>query len=67
MPLSVISFAPAIGNVEAVAITDYPLVNEHGLGAALNALDWTQGSDTLYRMTLSAMKASAALEKAAQA
>ncbi|OCA57139.1 helicase [Xylella fastidiosa subsp. pauca 11399] len=56
VPVSVISFAPAIHNVDAVAIAPYPLVNEHGLGAALNALDWTQGSDTLYRMTLSAIQ-----------
>ncbi len=58
-----ISFAPAIGNVEAVAITDYPLVNEDGLGAALNALDWTQGSDTLYRMTLSAIESLSSIRK----
>ncbi|AIC10900.1 DEAD/DEAH box helicase [Xylella fastidiosa] len=61
--MSVISFAPAIGNVEAVAITDYPLVNEDGLGAALNALDWTQGSDTLYRMTLSAIESLSSIRK----
>lgn len=65
VPLSVISFAPAIGNVEAVAIAPYPLVNEHGLGAALNALDWTQGSDTLYRMTLSAIESLSSIRKAA--
>lgn len=63
VPLSVISFAPAIGNVEAVAIAPYPLVNEHGLGAALNALDWTQGSDTLYRMTLSAIESLSSIRK----
>ncbi|MCP8324417.1 DEAD/DEAH box helicase [Xylella fastidiosa] len=61
--MSVISFAPAIGNVEAVAIAPYPLVNEHGLGAALNALDWTQGSDTLYRMTLSAIQNLSSIRK----
>ncbi|WP_058569847.1 DEAD/DEAH box helicase [Xylella fastidiosa] len=63
VPVSVISFAPAIHNVDGVSIAPYPLVNEHGLGAALNALDWTQGSDTLYRMTLSAIESLSSIRK----
>ena len=43
VPLSVISFAPGINNVETLAVEGYPLVNEHGLVAALNELAWADG------------------------
>ena len=63
VPLSVLSFAPGVANVEAMAIEGYPLVNEQGLAAALNELDWADGSDELYRMTLSAIESLSSIRK----
>ncbi len=63
VPLSVISFAPGINNVETAAVENYPLVNEHGLAAALNELNWTDGNDDLYRMTLSAIESLSSIRK----
>lgn len=63
VPLWVISFAPRIDNIEAVAVEDYPLVNEHGLSDALDALDWPESSDDLYRMTLSAIESLSSIRK----
>jgi superfamily I DNA and RNA helicase len=63
VPLSVISFAPAVANIEAVKVQGYPLVNEHSLAAALNDLNWGDGSDELYRMTLSAIESLSSIRK----
>ena len=63
VPLSVISFAPGINNIEAVAVENYPLVNEHGLAAALNELNWVNGNNDLYRMTLSAIESLSSIRK----
>lgn len=63
VPLSVISFAPGINNVETLAVDGYPLVNEHGLVAALNELAWADGNDELYRMTLSAIESLSSIRK----
>ncbi|MGP9808639.1 DEAD/DEAH box helicase [Halomonas sp. AOP12-C2-37] len=63
VPLSVISFAPAITNVEDLSVEGYPLVNEHGLAAVLDELDWTDSSDELYRMTLSAIESLSSIRK----
>ena len=63
VPLSVISFAPAVANVEASATAGYPLINEHGLAAFLNELEWGDGSDDLYRMTLSAIESLSSIRK----
>ena len=63
VPLSVISFAPGITNVEAAAVEGYPLVNEHGLAAALKELNWLESNDDLYRMTLSAIESLSSIRK----
>ncbi|KIE41874.1 DEAD/DEAH box helicase [Geobacter anodireducens] len=63
VPLSVISFAPGIANVEAAAVEGYPLVNEHGLAAALNEMNWLESNDDLYRMTLSAIESLSSIRK----
>lgn len=63
VPLSVISFAPGIANVEAAAVEGYPLVNEHGLAAALNELNWLESNDDIYRMTLSAIESLSSIRK----
>ncbi|MCQ9157034.1 DEAD/DEAH box helicase [Acidomonas methanolica] len=63
VPLSVMSFAPGIANVEAVAVDGYPIVNEQGLATALNEISWADGSDELYRMTLSAIESLSSIRK----
>lgn len=63
VPLWVISFAPGIDNIESVAVPDYPLVNEHGLANVLNALDWPESSEDLYRLTLSAIESLSSIRK----
>lgn len=63
VPLSVISFAPGVANVESLAKEGYPLVNEHGLTAALDELNWSEGNDDLYRMTLSAIESLSSIRK----
>jgi len=63
VPLSVISFAPAVTNIEDVSVEGYPLVNEHGLAAALEELSWADSSDELYRMTLSAIESLSSIRK----
>lgn len=63
VPLSVISFASGIANVEAEAKDGYPLVDEQGLAAALNELNWADGGDEIYRMTLSAIESLSSIRK----
>lgn len=63
VPLSVISFAPGIANVETVAVEGYPLINEHGLAAVLDGLNWPESTDDLYRMTLSAIESLSSIRK----
>lgn len=64
MPLSVISFAPGVANIEAVSVAGYPLANnEYSLAAALNDLNWAEGSDDLYRQTLSAIESLSSIRK----
>ncbi len=63
VPLSVMSFAPGIENVESVAVDGYPIVNEQGLATALNDIHWANGTDELYRMTLSAIESLSSIRK----
>lgn len=63
VPLSVISFAPGVKSVENIALENYPLVNEDGLAAALNELNWIDGNEDLYRMTLSAIESLSSIRK----
>ncbi|MCW5729366.1 MAG: DEAD/DEAH box helicase [Alphaproteobacteria bacterium] len=61
--LSAISFAPGLANVEVAAEEGHPLVNEQGLAAALNKIVWNDGTDDLYRMTLSAIESLSSIRK----
>lgn len=63
VPLYVMSFAPRIANIEAVAVDGYPIVNESGLAAALNEINWADGNDELYRQTLSAIESLSSIRK----
>jgi superfamily I DNA and RNA helicase len=61
--ISVITFAPAIPNLQAIAIDDYRIANEISLAQELNTINWPSGSDELYRMTLSAIESLTSIRK----
>lgn len=62
-PLNVITFAPALSDVEKLARDGYLLANERNLGEILLGLSWQDGSDNLYRMTLSAIESLLSIRK----
>jgi superfamily I DNA and RNA helicase len=62
-PLSVITFAPAIETVESLTKDFYPLANEKNLAKILEDFSWPDGSDDLYRMTLSAIESLSSIRK----
>ena len=55
-PLSVISFAPAVREVERFAEDEYPLANEENIEQVLSNIVWRDCSENLYRATLSAIE-----------
>lgn len=63
VPLSVITFAPAVPNIETLAVDGYPLVNEEGLADALNEINWENGDVNLYQITLSAIESLSSIRK----
>lgn len=62
-PLNVITFAPALRDVEKLARAKHLLANERNLGEILSGLSWQDGSDDLYRMTLSAIESLSSIRK----
>lgn len=62
-PLSIISFAPGVSKIEAVAKDGYPIVNEQDISATLKEINWSHGNDELYRMTLSAIESLSSIRK----
>ncbi|HOV77852.1 MAG TPA: ATP-binding domain-containing protein, partial [Sedimentisphaerales bacterium] len=62
-PLNVITFASALRDVEKLARDGYLLANERNLGEILSGLSWQDGSDDLYRMTLSAIESLSSIRK----
>ncbi len=63
VPLSVITFAPGLMNVERVAKEGYRLANEDGLARILEKINWDDSDDALYRMTLSAIESLSTIRK----
>lgn len=63
VPLSVITFAPAVSNVANIAEDGYPLVNEEGLAKVLTDIKWQSNEDGLYRMALSAIESLSSIRK----
>lgn len=63
VPLSVITFAPGVPNLDARAIDGYPLVNDDSLTVALEELNWVDGNDDLYHRTLSALESLSSIRK----
>lgn len=62
-PLNVITFAPAIFDLDRLAKEGYPLSNEKSLEKTLSAFSWPDSSDDLYRMTLSAIESLSSIRK----
>lgn len=62
-PLSIISFAPGVSKIKAVAKDGYPIVNEQDISATLKEINWSHGNDELYRMTLSAIESLSSIRK----
>lgn len=63
VPLSVVTFAPAVPNVAAIAAEGYPLANEAGLADVLADIGWDAGDENLYRMILSAIESLSSIRK----
>jgi len=63
VPLTVISFAPRINNIEDFEESDYPLVNRSGLAIALDKIKWNETTSELYRITLSAIEGLRSIRK----
>jgi hypothetical protein len=61
--LRVITFAPAIDDVEGFAQGDYPLANSANLANILAKVSWDETTDSLYRMTLSALESLSSIRK----
>jgi len=63
VPLSVLSFAPGVSNIDTMAADGYPLANEQNLAVILSNIKWDAGNDELYRMTLSAIESLSSIRK----
>lgn len=62
--LQVVTFAPALDNIERFAVEGYPLANETSLLEVLDGISWEGGaSDDLYRSTLSAVESLSSIRK----
>ncbi|KVL22008.1 MULTISPECIES: DEAD/DEAH box helicase [Burkholderia] len=62
--LQVVTFAPAVDDVERFSIESYPIVNEKNLADVLSEFQWgEQASDDLYRLTLSAVESLSSIRK----
>ncbi|MCL6562425.1 MAG: ATP-binding domain-containing protein [Firmicutes bacterium] len=62
-PLNVITFAPAISNIQKLAVPNHLLANEKNLGEILSRLSWIIDSDDFFRMTLSAVESLSSIRK----
>jgi superfamily I DNA and RNA helicase len=61
--LHVVTFAPAIADVTGIAQDGYPLANEGNLPHILAHISWRDGTDDLYRRTLSAVESLSSIRK----
>jgi len=62
-PLNVVTFAPALSDIEKLDIDGYLLANERNLEEILSSLSWHDSSDELYRMTLSIIESLSSIRK----
>ncbi|MBC9745011.1 ATP-binding domain-containing protein [Pseudomonas syringae pv. syringae] len=61
--LHVVTFAPAINDVESLAEEGYPLANERNLAALIAGLGWDGADDEIYRLTTSAVESLSSIRK----
>ncbi len=62
-PLYLVTFAPAVEVVDRWVKEGYPLANEKNLARILSTFNWPEGSEDLYKMTLSAIESLSAIRK----
>jgi len=62
-PLNVITFAPALPEEKTLSRDGYPIANESTLCKILMHILWKDGSDDLYRMTLSVIESLSSIRK----
>jgi len=63
VPLSVITFAPAVANVAQLAEEGYPLANEANLSEVLAGCTWPDMDEPTVAMTLSAIESLSSIRK----
>lgn len=63
VPLSVVTFAPAINDVQRYTQEGYPLANSSTLEAVLGTLAWPGTNDDFYRAILSAIESLSSIRK----
>ncbi|MET3052115.1 ATP-binding domain-containing protein [Pseudomonas alkylphenolica] len=61
--LHVVTFAPAINDIEGLAKAGYPLANERTLGELIAGLEWDEADDEIYRLTTSAIESLSSIRK----
>ncbi|QKS82867.1 DEAD/DEAH box helicase [Pseudomonas bijieensis] len=61
--LHVVTFAPAINDVEGLKEDGYPLANEKNLPALILGLNWENADDEVYRLTTSAVESLSSIRK----
>lgn len=62
-PLEVITFAPAIVNVDEITTEDHPIANEGNLVNILGRFSWSDANEDLYHKTLSAIENLSSIRK----
>lgn len=61
--LHVVTFAPAVNDVENLAEAGYPLANERNLASLIAELEWDDADDEIYRLTTSAVESLSSIRK----
>lgn len=63
VPVSVVTFAPAIANIDQLAVDGYPLANETSIVEVLNEFAWTVADESAFAMLLSAIESLSSIRK----
>ncbi len=63
VPVSVVTFAPGVMNLQKLIIDGYPLANENNFVTVLSEINWLNGDNQIYRMVLSAIESLSSIRK----
>jgi superfamily I DNA and RNA helicase len=63
VPLSIVTFAPAVASSKLTTSETYPLANDTTLPNILSEITWEDGNEQLYRLTLSAIESLSSIRK----